>query len=157
MDRQLALTNKLLAYVTGCTIQDCLSIECVFRLHRMHEMQSIVADGRGVCLSVCPFASLSVTWLCSASLCKNGWTDQDPVWDERSWGPKEHCVRRGSSPPHSEARGCSLRQITLAFCLLLAFLPPGFDVTLVTVTWLLYLSLQLKHRKYAARYTSDAA
>jgi len=26
----------------------------IFRLHRMHEMQAIVTDDRGVCLSVCP-------------------------------------------------------------------------------------------------------
>jgi len=39
----------------------------VFR-HRMHEMQPIVTDNRGVCLSV----SRSVTRLISASLCKNG-------------------------------------------------------------------------------------
>jgi len=37
--------------------------------------------------------SLSVTWLISASLCENEWTDQNPVWDEHSWRPTEHCVR----------------------------------------------------------------
>jgi len=37
-----------------------------YRLHRMHEKRTIVADVRGVCLSVC----LSVTRLNSASLCK---------------------------------------------------------------------------------------
>jgi len=35
---------------------------------RMHEMQTIVTDDHGVCLSVCP----SVTQLNSASLYKNG-------------------------------------------------------------------------------------
>jgi len=36
-----------------------------FRLHRMHEMQTIVTDMRGVCQSIC----LSVTRLNSASQC----------------------------------------------------------------------------------------
>jgi len=36
----------------------------------MHEMQTIVTDDRGVCLSVC----LSVTWL-TVSLCTNGQTN----------------------------------------------------------------------------------
>jgi len=44
----------------------------------MHEMLTILTNVRGVCLSV----SLSVTRLISASLCKNGWTDQDDVWGE---------------------------------------------------------------------------
>jgi len=39
-----------------------------FRLNRMNGMQTIVTGNRGVCLSV----SMSVTWLSSASLCKNG-------------------------------------------------------------------------------------
>jgi len=34
-------------------------IVSVFRLHRMHEMQTIVTDVRGVCLSI----SLSAMWL----------------------------------------------------------------------------------------------
>jgi len=54
----------------------------IIRLHQMHETQTIVADGRGVCPLVC----LSVTRLHSASLCRNGWTDQDPVCGEHSWG-----------------------------------------------------------------------
>jgi len=40
----------------------------IFRLNRMHDMQTIVTDDRGVCLSVCP----SVTRLISFTLCKNG-------------------------------------------------------------------------------------
>jgi len=31
-----------------------MALDCVIRLHRMHEMQTIVTDVRGVCLSVCP-------------------------------------------------------------------------------------------------------
>jgi len=52
----------------------------------MHEIQTSVADVRGVCLSVC----LSVTRLNSASLYENAWTDQDAVWGEHSWGPMGH-------------------------------------------------------------------
>jgi len=37
------------------------------------ECMTIDTDVRGVCLSVCPSASLSVTLLNSASLYKNGW------------------------------------------------------------------------------------
>jgi len=54
----------------------------------MHEMETIVTDDTSVCLSV--------TQLNSASLCKNGWTDQDAVSGEHSWEPKEYCVRLGS-------------------------------------------------------------
>jgi len=58
----------------------------------MHEMQSIVTDVRGGCLSVC----LSVTWLISASLCK---TDQEAVRGERLWGFMEHCDRHWPRSP----------------------------------------------------------
>jgi len=63
-----------------------------FRLHRMHEMLTVLTGVRGVCLFVC----LSVTRLISASLFKNGWTDEDAVLGEHSLWPMEHCVRRGS-------------------------------------------------------------
>jgi len=72
----------------------CL-IKFIFRLHRMHEMHTIVTDDHGVCLSVC----LSVKRLNLASLCKNGRTHQDAVWGGHSRGPSEHCVRWGSDPP----------------------------------------------------------
>jgi len=64
----------------------------------MHEMLTIVTDVRGVCLTVC----LSVTRFISASLYKNGWTDQDAVWDEHSWKFMKHCVRRD---PPTEKKG----------------------------------------------------
>jgi len=113
----------------------------VFGQHRMHEMQTIVTDDHGVCLSV--------TRLNSASLCKNGWMDQDHVWGEQSWGPWNIWLDRGSDLPQREGGGvgkhfahcepttyfkngwgrdsstvqcvwcirCSLCQITLASCL----------------------------------------
>jgi len=65
---------------------NCVGISVIFRifrLHRMHathEMQPIVTD---VC-GVRPSVSLSVTRLNSASLCKNGLTDQDDVWGKHS-------------------------------------------------------------------------
>jgi len=59
----------------------------ILRLHWMHKMQTIVTDDPGACLSV-----TRLNW---ASLCKNRWTDQDGVWGEHSWGPKEHCVQWG--------------------------------------------------------------
>jgi len=43
-----------------------------------------------VCLSVC----LSVCH--DREACKNGWTDQDAVWDVDSDGPKEACIRLGA-------------------------------------------------------------
>jgi len=65
-------------------------LHLLFRLHRMHEMQPILTDVQGICLSVC----LS----CGSSRLhyKNGQTDQDAVLGEHSWGPMEHSVRRGS-------------------------------------------------------------
>jgi len=43
----------------------------------------VVSVRHAVCLSITP--------LSPASLCKNGCTDQDPVWSKHSWEPK-HCV-----------------------------------------------------------------
>jgi len=60
-------------------------------------MQPIVTDG--VALSVCRFVCLSVGLLVDWSVChdrqpcKNGWTDQDAVWELDSGGPKQACVR----------------------------------------------------------------
>jgi len=59
------------------------------RLLRMHQIQTIATNDR----IVCP----SVTRLNWASLCKNGWMDQDPVWGKQSYAPKKHRVRRGST------------------------------------------------------------
>jgi len=62
-----------------------------FRLHRMHEMQTIVTDVRGVCLSVCRTAQLGFTvqkWL-------NG---QDADWSEHSWGPWNIVLHGGPDP-----------------------------------------------------------
>jgi len=81
----------------------------------LHYWTSLVS---GVCPSVC----LSVTRLSSASLCKNGWTDQDPVWGEHSWGPKEHCFRWGAWFLSQRGIWCSLHQITVASCLFFCFL-----------------------------------
>jgi len=57
-----------------------LLLQCVIRLHRMHEMLTILTDVRGVCQSVC----LSVTriklaaravcaWSCGAAFAKCLW------------------------------------------------------------------------------------
>jgi len=78
-----------------------IMVVAFFWLHRMHEMQSIVIDVRSVCLSL--------MLLISASLCKNGWTDQDAVWDEHSWEPVEHCVKSGSWSPQREGEGPSFK------------------------------------------------
>jgi len=74
------------------------------RLRRMHKLQTIATDVRGACLSVCPSVYLSVTRLNSASLCKNDWIDQNPVWSKHSWGPGKHCVRRGAWSPTARER-----------------------------------------------------
>jgi len=82
-----------------------------FRLHRYMRCRLLLPMFTE-CQSVCQ----SVTRLNSASLCKNGWTDQDAVWSVHSWGPNEHCIRPGSWSPNIEGREirCSLCQITLA-------------------------------------------
>jgi len=67
----------------------------------MHKMQPSDTDVHGVCLSV----SQSVIWLNSDSLCKNGWTDQDAIWGEHSWGPMEHCVLHGYPDPPTDRGG----------------------------------------------------
>jgi len=71
------------------------------RLHRMHQMQTIVTDDHGVSPSVCQFVShaaqLGFTvqeWL-KGSWLSLGWT---------FWWPKEHCVRRGPIL-HKEVEG----------------------------------------------------
>jgi len=45
-------------------------------------------------LSVCHAASLGL-----AVCIVGGWTDRGTVWGEDSWGPMEHCVRRGGGGP----------------------------------------------------------
>jgi len=46
-----------------CWILICISLGWVFRLHRMHEMQTVVIDVCGVCLSGLPIhQSVCVTW-----------------------------------------------------------------------------------------------
>jgi len=59
------------------------------------------------CVGYCYRCSrcLSVTPVISTLLCKNGRTHQDDVWSEHSWGPMEHCVRRGSWCPYREEKG----------------------------------------------------
>jgi len=81
--------------VSSCPYAWSTTLQRYFRLHRMHEMQTIVTDVRGVCLlvylSVCPSICLSVTRLNSASLRKNGWTDQDPICGKHSWAQETLC------------------------------------------------------------------
>jgi len=48
-----------------------LLIDC-FRLHRTHEMQTIVTDVLGVCLSLCPFVILSHGWIRRRVQCVRG-------------------------------------------------------------------------------------
>jgi len=47
---------------------------------------------RSVSRFVCQSVSLS-------QFCKNSWTDQDAIWVMGSDGPKESCIRWGSSSP----------------------------------------------------------
>jgi len=46
--------------------------------------------------------TVSIRTLCR-ELCKNGWTNQDAVWDVNSGGPKETSVRLGFKSPHEGA------------------------------------------------------
>jgi len=69
----------------------------IIRLHRMHEMQSSLywcLRRLSVCLSRNS----------SQLLCPRRWTDQEAVWGEHSWGPTEHCVRRGFWSPTESGR-----------------------------------------------------
>jgi len=59
----------------------------------MHSMQPIATDDLGVCQ------------LNSAILHKSGWTDQDLVCGEHSWGPMNIVLDGGSWSLHSERRG----------------------------------------------------
>jgi len=69
---------------------------------------------RSMIPGVCQSASLSVTQLHAALLCRHDWADRGPAWgrDSDSWEPKKYCIRRESRfPPRIR---CSLCQITLA-------------------------------------------
>jgi len=66
----------------------------------MHEMQTIVIDDRGVCLSVC----LSVTRLKSASLRKTSEQIQI-LFGVNSLGGLRNIVLNGAPDPHSEEKG----------------------------------------------------
>ena len=49
-----------------------------------------------ICRLVCglggPLQTIGILW---RELCKNGWTDEDAVWEVDSGGPKEPCIRWG--------------------------------------------------------------
>jgi len=62
-------------------------LDCITVLRMWH----IVTDGVAwsVCRSVCH----------SSEPCKNGWTNRDAFWVVDSGGPKEPCIRWGSSSP----------------------------------------------------------
>jgi len=47
--------------------------------------------------------TVSIRTLCR-ELCKNGWTNQDAVWDVNSGGPKETSVRLGFKSPHTKGQ-----------------------------------------------------
>jgi len=111
--------------------------------------QSVVTDVRGVCLSVCPSVcpsvNLSVMRLNSASLCKSGWTDQDPVRGEHSWGPNKHCDRRESWSPHSKGEGDSMQPSPNYFGLLFYLLTKYDHVILRRI-----ISILRRHQKCTA-------
>jgi len=56
-------------------------------------------------LMIAASVGLSVMQIHSASLYKNGWTDQGRVWEEHFVGPNQHCERRGSWFSHSKGSG----------------------------------------------------
>jgi len=39
----------------------------------------------------------------SSEPCKNGWTNQDAIWDEDSGGPRNHVLDGGPDPPRKGA------------------------------------------------------
>jgi len=81
------ITSELLVAEQWSDLKWPLAISfSLFWLHRMHEMQTFVADDHSVCLSVMQ--------LKSASLCKNVWAINmlfrvNPPW---KWWPMGHCV-----------------------------------------------------------------
>jgi len=62
-------------------------------------------------LGVC----LSVIRLKSASLCKNGWTDQDAVCGKHSWGFKEHCIPSTARKGRFDAAFAKLLWLIVSF------------------------------------------
>jgi len=67
LPHQLLLSRRRIGYVG------------LYRLHRMHEMETIVTDDRGVSPAVCRYVCLS-----RDSLCNNGRTNQDIVWSHHN-------------------------------------------------------------------------
>jgi len=92
---------------------DCyLSQQQIFRLHKMHEMQTIVTNVPMACC-VCQPVCLPVTCLTACTL-QNGQMDRAPICGKDFWETKEYCIQRQS---HSPAQiQCSLREITLDTC-----------------------------------------
>jgi len=89
------------AYATFyCTYQSQHFIkDLISRLHQTNE-DTDYCYGCSQCLSI----SLSRSSSRLHCVKINGWTDQDDVWGEHSWGPMEHCVRRGSWSPNREGK-----------------------------------------------------
>jgi len=77
--------------------------------HRIHEIHTIATDDLGVCQSV----SRGLTSL------RHGWTDRGPAGGEGTWGPKEHCTRRGAPISHTDSTRLSPGYFdhVLVFCL----------------------------------------
>jgi len=59
-------------------------------------------------VSVCQSVCLSVMWPNLASLNKNGWTDQDAVWGEYSWGQRNTALNGDPSPTAKEGDSMQL-------------------------------------------------
>jgi len=80
-----------------------------FRLHRITAYCYRCAQR----LSVSLIVSLFDTRLISASLCKNGRTDQDALWGEHSWRPTGHCVTWGPDPPQTGGGDLPLKRLEI--------------------------------------------
>jgi len=64
----------------------------VFRLHR-----STMSVDAAYCYRP---SSVVCRFVChSSESCKNGWIDRDAIWAEHSGGPREPCIRWGSTSP----------------------------------------------------------
>jgi len=65
----------------------------------MYEMQAIATYDRGVCLSVCLSRGLTRLTV------QNGWTDQDAVCGEHSWGLWNSVLEGDPDPPQRVGGG----------------------------------------------------
>jgi len=91
---------ELLSYTWSCIITSVKSNLTKGRIANLSPFKWIclmqpVATDVALAWSVCMYVCLSVGH--TNEPCKNGWTEQNAVWEADVHGPKEPCIRWGSS------------------------------------------------------------